>query len=160
MGRSLVALILLLSPASAADIDITSILKGVENRYNHAKTLEVGFSETYIIGRRTSPTESGQLFLRKPGRMRWDYRQPSGKLFVSDGKNVYLYSPDTKRAEKMPLKETEDMRAPLAFLLGRLDFQKDFGQFSAKPDGADTAITAIPKSDKLPYTQVSFVVTS
>ena len=31
-----------------------------------------------------------KLTLRKPGRMRWDYQQPPGKLFVSDGKTVYL----------------------------------------------------------------------
>jgi outer membrane lipoprotein carrier protein len=90
--------------------------------------------------------------------MRWDYTSPAGKLFVSDGKNVYFYSPDTNRAEKMKLKETEDMRAPMAFLLGRLDFQKDFKEFQSKSEGGAVAITALPKSDKLPYREVSFTV--
>ncbi len=146
------------APLWAADPDISKLLKRVEERYNHAQSLEVAFRESYTAqGRRR--TESGQLYLRKPGRMRWEYTTPAGKLFVSDGKNVYFYSPDTNRAEKMKLKETEDMRAPMAFLLGRLDFHKDFKEFQAKPEGRGAIqITAIPKSDKLPYREVSFVV--
>jgi outer membrane lipoprotein carrier protein len=59
----------------------------------------------------------------------------------------------------MKLKESDDLRAPLAFLLGRLDFEKDFKTFQSKPDGADTVIQATPKSDKLPYKAVEFSVT-
>ncbi len=58
----------------------------------------------------------------------------------------------------MKLKETEDMRAPMAFLLGRLDFNKDFGEYRTKPEGNSLSITAIPKSDKMAYRQVTFVV--
>ena len=136
------------------------LLKGVEERYNHARTLEVGFAESYLVNGKARKTEEGALYLRKPGRMRWEYTKPAGKLFVSDGKDVYFYTPTGNRAEKMSLKETEDMRAPLAFLLGKLDFRKDFTQFAVNtPDGAGTAITAQPKSDKLPYRLVEFTVT-
>jgi outer membrane lipoprotein carrier protein len=149
--------LLVLTPLFAADIDVPKTLKNIEKRYNSAKTIEVRFQETYHSQGRTR-TESGDLFLRKPGRMRWQYTEPKGKLFVSDGKSVYFYSPDTNRAEKMKLKETEDMRAPMAFLLGRLDFDKDFGRYLARPEGGSVFITATPKSDKLPYREVSFVV--
>ncbi|MCX6622302.1 MAG: outer membrane lipoprotein carrier protein LolA [Acidobacteria bacterium] len=135
-----------------------ALLKGVEERYNRARTLEVFFSETYSVQQRMRKPESGVLSLRKPGRMRWDYRSPAGKLFVSDGKSVFLYTPATNRVEKMKLKESEDMRAPLAFLLGKLDFRKDFKDFEKKMDGQDTVLTAQPKSDKLPYSNVEFSV--
>src|SRR5713101_9986765 len=142
---------------NAAEIDVLRTLKGIEDRYNSAQTLQVTFTESYTLqGRKRM--EKGELFLRKPGRMRWQYSAPAGKLFVSDGKFVYYYSPDENRAEKMKLKETDDMRAPLAFLLGRLQFQNDFREFRALPDGPDIFITAIPKSDKLPYTEVTFLV--
>jgi outer membrane lipoprotein carrier protein len=149
--------LLAFTPLFAADIDVSKTLKNIEKRYNSAKTLEVRFEETYKSQGRTR-TESGDLYLRKPGRMRWQYTEPQGKLFVSDGKSVYFYSPDTNRAEKMKLKETEDMRAPMAFLLGRLDFDKDFGKYLARPEGGSVLITATPRSDKLPYREVSFLV--
>ena len=141
---------------SAADVDISRTLKGVEERYNRTQSLQLAFTETYQQQGRMR-VEKGDLFLRKPGRMRWQYTAPAGKLFVSDGKFIYSYSPQDNRAEKMKLKETDDMRAPLAFLLGRLDFQKDFREFHARAEDGGVFITAIPKSDKLPYTEVSFL---
>ena len=153
------AFLCLLVPAAAADLDMSRMLKDIEAHYNSAKTLEVGFQETLVQqGRRR--VESGILFLRKPGRMRWQYTAPAGKLLVSDGKTLYFFSPDSNRAEKMKLKETEDMRAPMAFLLGRLEFEKDFQAFSSKLDmkTGRTSITATPKSDKMPYREVTFLV--
>ena len=137
-------------------VDLNTTLKGIENRYNKTQSLELGFIETYSL-KGHKRTESGKLFLRKPGRMLWQYNTPAGKLFVSDGKFVYYYSPADNRAEKKKQKEADDLRAPLAFLLGKLNFKEDFGEFRSKPQGQDALITAIPKSDKLPYTEVSFL---
>jgi outer membrane lipoprotein carrier protein len=150
---------LLAVSAFAADPALDSLLKGVESRYNKAKTLQVLFHEDYTPKGRPRRSESGTLQLRKPGRMRWDYEQPKGKLFVGDGKNLWLYRPEENEVEKMPLKESDDMKAPLAFLLGRLNFQKEFRNLQAKPEANGVQrITAEPKTDNLPYTAVEFVV--
>jgi len=99
------------------------------------------------------------LLLRKPGRMRWDYTQPKGKLFVSDGKVLWLYTPADNRATKMKLQESEDMRAPLAFLLGRLHFSQEFRNLKAQAEASGLRVTAEPKTENLPYSKVEFVVT-
>jgi len=142
----------------AAAPDLPSLLKAVESRYNRAQTLQVIFHEAYTAPGQPRRTESGTLLLRKPGRMRWDYTSPHGKLFVSDGKTMWLYTPSDKQVEKMKLKESDDMRAPLAFLLGKLHFEKEFRNIQAQPDASGTLITAEPKTDTLPYTRVQFVV--
>jgi outer membrane lipoprotein carrier protein len=143
---------------AAETADIAKILKGVEDRYNRTQTLQVSFSQSFTLQGRKR-TEKGELYLRKPGRMRWEYAVPAGKLYVSDGKYVYSYVPSDNRAERMNFKETEDMRAPLAFLLGKLKFHDDFRDFATQADGRGSLfITAIPKSDKLPYTEVTFLV--
>jgi outer membrane lipoprotein carrier protein len=143
----------------AAGVDVNALLKGIEQRYNHARTLQVQFSEAYSVAGQARKSEAGVLTLRKPGRMRWDYTAPPGKLFLSDGKQVYLYTPDAHRVEKMPLKETEDMHGPMAFLLGKLDFGKEFRDFEVKPDGANYIVTAKAKTNKLPYERVEMTVT-
>jgi outer membrane lipoprotein carrier protein len=145
-------------PAFAASVDLSRLLESVEKRYNKAQTLQVTFQETLSAGGRGRPAESGELFLRKPGRMRWEYSNPAGKLFLSDSKNIYYYNPVSKRAEKMKFKESDDMRAPLAFLLGKLDFSKDFKDFRTAEHSSGMLITAFPKSGKLPYKQVEFLV--
>jgi len=151
---------LLAVSAFGADAPLDTLLRGIETRYNQAKTLQVLFREDYTPPGRPRRTESGILMLRKPGRMRWDYSQPKGKLFICDGKYLWLYTPADNRAEKMSLKESDDMRAPLAFLLGKLNFEKEFRNLKAVPEGTGTRIAAEPKTDTLPYNQVEFVVTS
>lgn len=150
---------LIAGSALCADNPLSHTLKSVEDRYNKAQTLQLGFSEVYKSQGRARKPETGVLFLRKPGRMRWQYTAPAGKLFLSDAKNMYLVTPDSNRVQKTKAKETEDMRAPLAFLLGRLHFEKDFQNFQSRAEGADTWITAEPKSPDLPYTKVEFQVT-
>jgi len=148
----------LLAADTVKDTALSIVLGGLEFRYNRAKTLQVTFEESYMGSGRPRRSETGELSLQKPGKMRWEYTQPAGKLFLSDGKLIYYYNPLSKRAEKMKFKETEDMRAPLAFLLGKLDFQKDFTDFKLKVDGDDKLVIAKPKSEKLPYRQLEFTV--
>ena len=150
---------LVVGTALSADTSLTRTLKAVEDRYNRVQTLQLTFSEGYRAQGKIRKPETGTLFLRKPGRMRWQYTSPAGKLVLADGKYLYVITPDSDRVQKMKAKETEDMRAPLAFLLGRLHFEKDFQNFQARPEGADTWITAEPKSPDLPYTKVEFQVT-
>lgn len=145
-------------PALAAGIDTPALLKAVETRYNRAGSIQVLFQQTYRVQGRQPRAESGELFLRKPGRMRWQYDSPPGKLFLSDGKLLYLYNPASNRVERMKVRESDDLRAPLGFLLGRLDFWDQFRQFTSSPDGANVRITAEPKSDRAPYTTVEFLV--
>jgi len=160
MFRSFVFLMAAATSAFASDAATQHLLKGLESRYNRAQTLQVKFAETYSGLGRGPRTESGVLYLRKPGRMRWEYTQPSGKLFVSDGKDVFLYLPGENRVEKMKLKDTGDMRAPLAFLLGKLNFEKEFQNLQARPEGDGWLVTAEPKVQTLPYSRVEFLVSS
>jgi outer membrane lipoprotein carrier protein len=143
--------------AWGADVDLSRTLKGVEDHYNRVQTLQVGFTEIFTMQGRKR-TAKGELFLHKPGKMRWQYSVPPGKLWISDGKYIYSYSPDEKRSEKMKFKETDDMRALLAFLLGNLDFQKDFREFRTTQDGPMVFITAIPKAENAFYTEVTLLV--
>lgn len=157
-ARCLWGCALLALPAFALPQDLTNLLKTIEGRYNRSQSLKLDFSETYAGTGRPAQTESGVLYLRKPGRMRWEYASPAGKVFLSDGKEVIQYTPDDPQAIKSKLRESEDMRAPLAFLLGKLDFAKEFKSFQTVADPAGTWIVAEPKSENLAYSAVEFLV--
>lgn len=152
-------LCLAVSTVNLAGQDYTGLLKAVESRYNRAQTIQVLFEQSFTAQNRPQRKESGELFLRKPGRMRWEYSSPKGKLFISDGKELFLYNPTSNRVERMKVKESDDLRAPLGFLLGRLDFWRDFQRFVFQPEADGVRITAQPKSDRSPYQEVEFVVT-
>ncbi len=160
MKLFLAAATLLASAAGAfgADVDLPRLLKSIEDRYNNIRTLEMDFAQTYIAPNGARRNETGHLYLRKPGRMRWEYFKPDGKLFVSNGTDYWYYSPLSRRAEKMKLKEATDLQAPMAFLIGRIDFRRDFDRFLVRQEGNLVRISAQPKQpDKAPYREVTFL---
>ncbi len=154
----LVCLLLVGSCTLLADSTADELIKKVQDRYNGARTLAVNFEENYSILGHARPPETGTLTLRKQGKMRWDYTRPAGKLFISDGKNLFLYTARDNRVEKVPLKDTEDMRAPLAFLLGRMDMKKEFRDFRVRPSEGGTWLDASAKNDRVPYESVAMLI--
>ena len=152
------AILLLCSFIGLADVTTDNLIDRVQKRYNGARTLSVNFVQSYSILGHGRPPESGTLTLRKQGMMRWDYARPQGKLFVSGGKELFLYTARDNRVEKVPLKDTEDMRAPLAFLLGRLDMKKEFRDFEIQPNAGGTLVKASAKNDRVPYGKVEMLI--
>ncbi len=69
------------SPPSAPDLNVHSLAQRVDQHYNKLHSLKAGFTESYA-GLGMHREESGTLLLLKPGRMRWDYTSPPGKLFL------------------------------------------------------------------------------
>jgi outer membrane lipoprotein carrier protein len=146
----LVAALLLPLGAAAANPDIKTIAAAVDAHYNHLRSLEAQFTETYR-GSGMDRSESGILWLKKPGKMRWEYRSPKEKLFVSNGKDAWFYVPDDRQAHKQDAKKLEDVRSPLAFLLGKAKLQKELQGLSAAPDVApleagNTVLRGVPRA--------------
>jgi outer membrane lipoprotein carrier protein len=68
------------------------------------------------------------IFLRRPGMMRWEYKTPAEKLFVSNGKTIYFYLPEDQQVQKTTVKESRDLRVPFLFLLGKGNLKRDFSR--------------------------------
>ncbi len=124
----LVALGLASLPALAANpgSDVHAIAQAVDNHYNHLRTLQTEFTESYR-GAGIERTESGSLWLKKPGKMRWEYRSPKEKLFLSDGKDAWFYLPEDRQVRRTSVKKLDDLRSPLGFLLGKTRLEKGVG---------------------------------
>ena len=83
----------------------------MDNHYNHLRTLQAEFSESYR-GAGIERSEAGSLWLKKPGKMRWEYRSPKEKLFLSDGKNAWFYLPGDRQVRRTSVKKLDDLRPP------------------------------------------------
>lgn len=129
----LLVLVLLSSIPLAADTVVEDIAKRVDRRYNELRTLSADFVEIYR-GLGMSRTEAGTLWLKKPGKMRWDYRQPREKLFLTDGKTAYFYVPDDRQVRKTAIKKLDDLRSPLRYLLGKTKLRKEFEDLAIAKD--------------------------
>jgi outer membrane lipoprotein carrier protein len=118
---------------AAVGPDLHAVAKAVDEHYNRLRSLQAEFTETYR-GAGMDRTESGTLWLKKPGKMRWEYRSPRDKLFLSDGKDAWFYVPGDKQARKTPMRKLEDLRSPLGFLLGKTRLEKELQGLGFAPD--------------------------
>jgi outer membrane lipoprotein carrier protein len=117
---------------------VKAVAAAVDAHYDHLRSLEAEFTEMYR-GAGLDRTESGTLWLKKPGKMRWEYRSPRVKLFVSDGRDAWFYVPDDRQARKIAARKLQDIRSPLAFLLGKTKLEKELDGLSLAPDVAPLA---------------------
>jgi len=122
----------LLLPGEAASPALTQLADKVDKHYNNLRSMKSNFTEEYH-GAGMARTESGTLWLKKPGKMRWDYQQPRKKVFLSDGKTAWFYVPGEQQARKAPVNKLDDLRSPLRFLLGRTKLLKEFNQLGIAP---------------------------
>ena len=148
--RQFIIVVLLTPLCTFAQADVHELAGRVDRHYNGLQSLQADFTESYR-GAGISRTESGTLWLKRPGRMRWEYSTPRTKLFVSDGRTAWFYVPGEKQARKMPLKSLDDLRTPLAYMLGRTRLEKEFTGLSLAPDVApslpgNVVLRGVPRS--------------
>jgi outer membrane lipoprotein carrier protein len=142
-------LLFLLMPTISAQTELELLINALQAKYNKLSTLAADFTQVYNAPGERTRRESGRLLLKKPGRMRWDYTTPESKLFISDGKWLYEYVEAERLATRSSVKESADLRAPFAFLLGRGNLRRDFKRIefaSEQPTKAgNRVLRLIPK---------------
>lgn len=143
-------MIVLILPATMRAQDIHQLAHAVDEHYNRLRSLQTDFTEIYR-GNGAERTEAGTLWLKKPRKMRWEYRSPREKLFVSDGKAVWFYLPAEKQLRKSDFKKLDDLRSPIAFLLGKTKLENELQGLSkvvdqAALDPANTLLRGVPKA--------------
>src|SRR5271168_444382 len=120
------------------------LVRKVDDHYNHLSSLRAHYTERYS-GMGMNRTEEGTLLLKRPGRMRWSYAAPVGKVFVLDGKFAWFYTPGDAQATRVPAKQLDDLRSPLRFLLGHTQLSKELDNLTVTPNGSGFRISGIPK---------------
>jgi outer membrane lipoprotein carrier protein len=138
--------------SSAQQVDVKRLAGQVDEHYNQLKSFKSAFTEVYQ-GPGISRTESGTLWLKKPGRMRWEYHVPREKLFLINSDHAYFYVTGEHQARKTPIKNLDDIRSPLRYLLGKTKLEKELGGLSVAPDMSpmepgDIVLRGVPKMMK------------
>jgi outer membrane lipoprotein carrier protein len=150
------------SPA-AARLRVEQVVEKIQKRYDAAKDFRARFNQTLTnaaFGRKTSST--GEVLLKKPGRMRWNYAQPEPKMYLSDGTTLWLYEPEDRQAFKQDLKSSQ-LPSALAFLTGQGKLAAEFDVAFAPPQtpyGAprDYVLALTPKAPQAQVKTIVFVV--
>lgn len=105
----------LLAAAPPAAVPAEDLARRIEAKHRTLRDMTATFVQTYrsgMLGR--AIVEKGTLSLKPPGRMRWEYRDPERKTFVSDGRTFYFYVPADRQ---VIVREQADQRGIPALLL-------------------------------------------
>ena len=145
MRKILVALALgaacTLAPAAEGD----AALAGLQRWLDGTKDLQARFEQSLLssaLG--AGPSESGRVFLRRPGRMRWEYTAPESKIAVLVDDRTQLYLAEEKRLHVAQLSKDD---APLAALLaGTQPLSSVFAATPLPVEGGRTRLKLVPKS--------------
>ncbi|MGH9590209.1 MAG: LolA family protein [Terracidiphilus sp.] len=140
--------------------DAKELARRVDRHYDSLHSLKAGFVENYQ-GLGAERTESGTLLLRKPGRMRWDYSSPPGKMFLLDGKYAWSYTKGDTQAERIPAKDLNDLRSPMQYLLGHAQLAKELNGLKAAPAAnGQFTLTGVPKGMENRVSRLTLTVTA
>src|SRR3954470_20370831 len=160
-GLAALFAMLAITLAQQAAPSVDKVSDDLDRHYNDLRSMRASFTETYR-GAGITRTESGTLWLRRPGKMRWEYSEPREKLFVSDGKTAYFYVPGERQARKAPLDKLDDLRSPLRYLLGKTKLKKEFENLTARAGGqpGTVVVRGVPKNMGDRVAEVSLDVNS
>ena len=147
---------------TAADQTAPDLAQALQRKYATIKDFSTDFVHTYQGGvLRKRVTERGRLLIKKPGRMRWEYRQPEEKLFVSDGVRIYSYIPQDKQVIVTTVPDDDRATTPAMFLAGKGDLTRDFTvSFGELPSGMPSNTRALKLVPKTPQPDYDWLVLS
>jgi outer membrane lipoprotein carrier protein len=147
------------APMNSAAPGVHEMAQRVDRHYNQMHSLKSAFTENYE-GMGLQRTERGTLLLAKPGRMRWDYSSPAGKVFVLDGKYAWFYKQGDPQVQRIEAKKLDDLRSPLRFLLGHTQLEKELANLSLAPTAnGQYKLTGLPKGQENRVTRLQLTVT-
>jgi outer membrane lipoprotein carrier protein len=125
------------------------VASALQKKYDAIRDFTADFvqeSEGGLLRRKQ--TERGVVQVKKPGKMRWDYKAPEPKVFVSDGRRIYLHVPADNQVIVTPVPEQDQATTAVLFLVGKGNLARDFTVSYA--DGGSADIYVLKLQPKLP----------
>ncbi|RMG43203.1 MAG: outer membrane lipoprotein carrier protein LolA, partial [Candidatus Dadabacteria bacterium] len=103
------------------------LISRLQESYNRLSSFKADFlQESYLLALDTSEISAGTVYFDKPGRMRWEYRDPAGQLFIIADNTFWYYQPDERQVLVDSVQKAVLSDLPLSFLMGLGDLKKSF----------------------------------
>jgi len=96
---TVLTLSLLVAAGSASAQSLDDVVRDIEGSYSRMTDLRAEFTQTAFNKslNQTIPAR-GTVYLKKGGKLRWEYTEPTPQEIVSDGKKLWVYTPTLNQA--------------------------------------------------------------
>ena len=138
----------------------SELAAALQQKYNGISTFSADFTHQHEGGPlRRKLVEQGSLQVKKPGRMRWDYKSPEKKLFVSDGASIYFHDIANNQVTVTQMPQGDEVSSAALFLLGKGNLVGDFTPSMGTDGAADTyVLRLVPKREQADYDWLELTV--
>ena len=119
------------------------LIRQIESRYGRMRGLAAEFEQVYSAPGMRERLERGRLILQRPRRMRWEYVSNPAKLFIVNGRDVWLYLPADREATHASVDSVSDARFPFLFLLGQTNLKREFQSITSLGSGSQPETTLL-----------------
>jgi outer membrane lipoprotein carrier protein len=125
-------------PALEAQLPpLGEIVTKVQELYDRHEDFEASFvQESFLKSLGKKQVAGGEVYFKKPGKMRWDYQKPVKQEIISDGKNLWNYRPGDRQVVVSPMNNAFQGKVPSTFLAGIGNLKLDFESRWAKEPSA------------------------
>jgi len=136
-------------PASSKGqtFSLDEVVAKVQEQYEIHSDFKASFlQESLIKSLGKKQQAEGVVYFKKPGKMRWVYRQPTKQEIISDGKSLWTYRPEDNQVIVGRMTQAFQSKAPTTFLAGIGNLKRDFqARFLKEPSsGKDYSLELIP----------------
>lgn len=151
-------------PAAAKDPAVT-LLRSLQQHLNGLTDFRAAFTQRLRTPRSsTTREEHGVLYVKLPGKMRWNYLKPTQKEFISDGQRIWFYEPEENAVTIYGADALGESGTPLLFLLGREDLLGQFlisGDDSLPPLSPDGVVALVlPREEDASFIRAHLEMTA
>lgn len=138
----------LVAAADPAD-EAGKALDAVQKRYDAVRDLRASFEQTsFSVAMGTETVARGTVAVERPGKMRWEYAAPDGRVIVLDQNSIRIWNPDEKQLQIAPLSAGNVSPTALGFLLGQSVLRETFdAELIVAPERAERGLRLRPKTD-------------
>jgi outer membrane lipoprotein carrier protein len=162
VAAALLASLASVPSAQAPSASASEVAAALQRKYDTIRDFSADFTHQHEGGvLRRKVVEQGSLLVKKPGKMRWEYKTPEKKLFVSDGTRIYFHDPANNQVTVSEVPKGDQAASAALFLTGQGNLPRDFkaGFIEAPAAPAETyALRLDPKSPQPEYDWLEIVV--
>jgi len=148
-ARALLACLVLALVAADTEDEAGKMLDAVQKHYDGVRDLRASFEQTsFSVALGTETRSNGQVTVERPGKMRWEYAAPDGRVIVLDKDSIRIWNPEEKQLQIAALSAGNVSPTALGFLLGQAVLRDTFSaELILAPTRAERGLRLRPKID-------------
>ncbi|MGP0566379.1 MULTISPECIES: outer membrane lipoprotein chaperone LolA [unclassified Nitrospina] len=125
------------------------IIAAIQKKYDATQSFKARFvQKSYLKVMDQTQEARGEVFIKKPGKMKWTYNAPDPQVLISNNKLLWLYLPEESQVTRMKVDSIYSSNTPALFLSGEGKLTESFNVGKIQHEDGNLVVELIPKTEE------------